>query len=153
MSWPVNWSSLEELAHEDFEEWRSQTSAKDACGQMRVMWWDVDPSCPPPRQRPVEQQRGERRDSLRPMPQQGACSDGDAQTTSPESMSSVFDDVQAKEGKRQIVQEPGLCQGVGETISRTAVGIKNRADRLKAIGNGQVPAVVVEAWKRLMGQL
>jgi len=34
-------------------------------------------------------------------------------------------------------------------IPRTAANIKNRKDRLKALGNGQVPAVVKMAWELL----
>lgn len=34
-------------------------------------------------------------------------------------------------------------------IPRTAVGVASRVDRLKAIGNGQVPAVVRAAWELL----
>jgi DNA (cytosine-5)-methyltransferase 1 len=37
--------------------------------------------------------------------------------------------------------EPELC--------RMADGVAHRVDRLRAIGNGQVPAVVREAWRRL----
>jgi len=32
---------------------------------------------------------------------------------------------------------------------RGAHGVAHRVDRLTALGNGQVPAVVVEAWRRL----
>lgn len=34
-------------------------------------------------------------------------------------------------------------------LGRVADGISHRVDRLRAIGNGQVPAVVREAWRRL----
>lgn len=37
---------------------------------------------------------------------------------------------------------------VGE-IDRVNVGVKNRADRLKALGNGQVPSCVALAWEVL----
>lgn len=37
-------------------------------------------------------------------------------------------------------------------IARTGTGIKNRVNRLKAIGNGQVPAVVRLAWNFLQGE-
>lgn len=37
--------------------------------------------------------------------------------------------------------EPGIC--------RVAHGVANRVDRVKALGNGQVPAVAREAWRRL----
>ena len=37
----------------------------------------------------------------------------------------------------------------GEIVGRVTVGVKARVDRLKAIGNGQVPAVVRMAWQTL----
>lgn len=37
-----------------------------------------------------------------------------------------------------------------EGLPRVSTGVKNRVDRLKAIGNGQVPLVVATAWKILM---
>lgn len=37
---------------------------------------------------------------------------------------------------------------VGE-IPRLATGVKDRVNRLKALGNGQVPAVVATAWEIL----
>lgn len=36
-------------------------------------------------------------------------------------------------------------------IPRIASGVKDRVNRLKAIGNGQVPAVVATAWNLLTG--
>ena len=38
-------------------------------------------------------------------------------------------------------------------VGRVANGVANRVDRLRAIGNGQVPAVVVRAWDELRGRL
>ena len=35
-------------------------------------------------------------------------------------------------------------------IPRVATGVKDRAARLRAIGNGQVPACAAEAWRLLM---
>ncbi len=48
-------------------------------------------------------------------------------------------------GKKWIEDESGIC-GV-------AHGVDNRVDRLKAIGNGQVPAVAATAWQVLTNQL
>jgi hypothetical protein len=39
------------------------------------------------------------------------------------------------------------------TVPRVATGIKDRVDRLKAIGNGQVPAVAATAWNLLTEDL
>jgi len=44
-----------------------------------------------------------------------------------------------------------LWQQDGMEITRTAKGVMNRVDRLKAIGNGQVPAVAALAWRILGG--
>jgi DNA (cytosine-5)-methyltransferase 1 len=45
------------------------------------------------------------------------------------------------QGREWWAVEPGL--------DRVANGVPNRVDRLKAIGNGQVPAVVAEVWRLL----
>jgi DNA (cytosine-5)-methyltransferase 1 len=47
---------------------------------------------------------------------------------------------------------PRFCWWATEPgMGRVAHGVAHRMDRLKAIGNGQVPAVVREAWHRLAG--
>ena len=38
-------------------------------------------------------------------------------------------------------------------VGRVATGVAFRVDRLKAIGNGQVPACMAEAWRRLMARV
>jgi DNA (cytosine-5)-methyltransferase 1 len=46
--------------------------------------------------------------------------------------------------RARILPTPGVC--------RMADGVAARVDRLKAIGNGQVPAVAATAW-RILGEL
>jgi DNA (cytosine-5)-methyltransferase 1 len=49
-------------------------------------------------------------------------------------------------------REDGAGMGWWDTepqLSRVANGVANRVDRLKAIGNGQVPAVARLAWNVL----
>ena len=40
-------------------------------------------------------------------------------------------------------------QAMGQT-PRVSKGIKNRVDKLRALGNGQVPAVAARAWNKLL---
>ena len=45
------------------------------------------------------------------------------------------------------------CWSVEPELGRVADGVANRVDRLRAIGNGQVPAVAALAWRRLTGEM
>jgi DNA (cytosine-5)-methyltransferase 1 len=47
----------------------------------------------------------------------------------------------------------GVCQSIWKTFpgeSRMVDGVANRVDRFTAIGNGQIPAMVVKAWEILI---
>ena len=46
-------------------------------------------------------------------------------------------------GKMQWPPEPNVC--------RVAHGVAHRVDRIKALGNGQVPRVAAAAWRILTG--
>jgi hypothetical protein len=59
--------------------------------------------------------------------------------------------LQAKEDTPcDAVRQRAVCGGEREKIGRVAVGVLNRVDRLRCLGNGQVPAVAALAW-RLLG--
>lgn len=47
------------------------------------------------------------------------------------------------------MREAGMQERKRAQIGRVTVGVKHRVDRLKALGNGQVPAVVEIAWKTI----
>lgn len=73
--------------------------------------------------------------------------------------------VLAHADREQLWVEPGGCGGEGGEEAKesrghawwsrepgvpgVADGVANRVDRLRALGNGQVPAVVVRAWREL----
>jgi len=60
------------------------------------------------------------------------------------------DDIPAETGEAgEVVRETGMRERERATISRVAVGVKDRVSRLKAIGNGQVPEVARLAWEIL----
>lgn len=52
-------------------------------------------------------------------------------------------------GGREAQDVSGAWWAVEPELGRVADGVAHRVDRLRAIGNGQVPAVVREAWNRL----
>jgi DNA (cytosine-5)-methyltransferase 1 len=62
-----------------------------------------------------------------------------------------------QERPRQIMAKPALCGGASNrhwwktepNVGRVADGVANRVDRLKAIGNGQVPLCAATAWRIL----
>ena len=59
--------------------------------------------------------------------------------------------------ERVYAEPTGACSGSGTwwavepDVGRVAHGVASRVDRLKAIGNGQVPRVVATAWEILSG--
>ena len=84
MNWPLGWTSLEPMKHENWKHWKESSAAQNQdAGEVRALWWDRDPSETP----------------------QVHC-------------------------------------------PRVASNVAARVDRLKALGNGQVPAVVRFARKR-----
>lgn len=76
------------------------------------------------------------------------CSSGDLQN--------LREGISAGEKKRKgaaHMRSENVSSENGEIFSRTAVGVKDRVSRLKAIGNAQVPAVVAEVWRMLSSQI
>ncbi len=58
--------------------------------------------------------------------------------------------------QRQGLQAPAPYRGWWSTeppLGRMADGLANRVGQLKALGNGQVPAVVAEVWRLLGGEM
>ena len=73
--------------------------------------------------------------------QAGSCSDGLKWWSTEPGLGGVVDEL-ADRLDLHGTPEPG-------SVPRVATGIAKRADRLKCIGNGQVPAAVVLAWNTL----
>ena len=57
-------------------------------------------------------------------------------------------DIHVQEGQREDVWSL-LWEQIGVEVPRVAKGVAHRVDRLKALGNGQIPAVVRAAWSSL----
>lgn len=155
MNWPIGWTDLAPLPKENFDDWecRTQTGAENVQDrEMRVLWWDNDPAETPYRPRSPEQQSREYQDPLPAMSQErtsegGRLGRGIGQEVQ---MPDMRDSIPAEEIKAvNAMLESELSQGVGKIVGRVAMGVKARVDRLKAIGNGQVPATHNLAWRTL----
>jgi hypothetical protein len=155
MNWPIGWTSLEPLRKDYFYDWqqRTQASAKNLSGRsMRIMWWDNDPSETPYRPQSYEQRAEQYTDSLPELPQGGTHGQwhmGERSSIGG-GVRNMRDGISTEaEPTVNTLREPRLLEKEGETISRVALGVKERVNRLKAIGNGQVSSVAAQAWHLL----
>lgn len=151
MGWPINWSSLKPMRIEDYEEWehRVQGVAKSISGSggrlLRSLWWDQDPSETPYRPESHEQRAKQYSPTVPGLPQQGASKKENAS----KAVRDMQDTIPTEKVTAETLRSSGMPERKGEIISRVAVGIENRMDRIKALGNGQVPPVVAAAWRLL----
>lgn len=159
MNWPIGWTSLEPLSNEQFQFWKKSSAAYLQGGRMREMWFNQDPSTSPQGPEPAEQRGSQCGGSLSDVPQGGSHDgrdmgqgEGGAGSLQSLQLGIPTDAFQACDG-----MQLGMPEGVGADlrkspmgfISRTGAGIVNRADRIKALGNGQVPRVAATAWEVL----
>ena len=157
MNWPCGWTSLEDLSNEHFEYWK-KASAEGFQGseEMRDMRRDGKPqstSCGPQHN---EQQPGEYQDSLSEVPREDSRRREMEWPRESEKLPTLREALPVQESQGEVLQ-PTLCESLGmgkaETVQRVATGVKNRADRLKAIGNGQVPATMATAFLMLLNRI
>lgn len=158
MGWPLFWTALDMNVKPYYDAWYeaqqwTQTSTEKIQGRiMRNVWWDIDPSETPPRRRSLQQQPRECDDSVPTVPHQDPhfnreLGKGELETSAVQDMRR---DIQTKEVKEiEAMWQAGLPQRKREVVSRVAMGVKARVDRLRAIGNGQVPTVAALAWEIL----
>ena len=153
MNWPIKWSDINGFDPKEFERWQKESATPlQESLQMRTVWWDSDPSQTPLGQQPDEQQRQQYSDSLSEM------SWGDTRKREVErpyekqNMPVLRQNIhiQAPEGEnlqQRVREQVGVDEA--QIIPRTAENIIARVDRLKAIGNGQVPLCAATAWRIL----
>ena len=144
MNWPVGWTDLTPLDNYEFEYWKTASATEIQGNRLRGMWFNREAGAPPPGSQSAEQYRGQRDGAMFELPP----------STPPETQSCELCDLQKgvptnSEKESNALRRFELQQGTREAISRTKVETVNRVDRLKAIGNGQVPAVAALAWRIL----
>jgi len=153
MNWPINWSNLNVIDSKEYQRWK-ETSTKtfQKSDQLREMWWDNDPSQASFGQQPNEQSEQQHcyavpqmpRDTSRQREMEGSYEGTD--------LPLLCNDIYLFESQTENVQS-GMWEqiSVDETkiVPRTDKNIVARVDRLKAIGNGQVPLCAATAWELL----
>jgi hypothetical protein len=153
MNWPITWSGLNAVNRKEFQRWKEASAAAlQESGQLRAMWWDRDPSQAPSGQRPDEQQEQELGGSLQQMPRITARQPEVEGSHKGSDLPLLLDSLHLQAGQGEDVQQ-GVREQAGldeaQIVPRVAPGVAARVDRLKAIGNGQVPKCAAQAWRML----
>jgi hypothetical protein len=135
------------MRHDYFSDWKEKSAAgvshNGECG-LRAVWWGKDPSETPYRPQYDEQCHEQYRVSM------CGVSCGGTQENQTCDMRDLRNRVQSETQQQgDFMRIIAMPEPEGETISRVAMGIIARVDRLKALGNGQVPLVAATAWRIL----
>jgi hypothetical protein len=156
MNWPIKWSDINEFDPKEFKRWKKESAETlQKTGLLRTMWWERDPSQTPFRSRHDEQQSKQHSNSL---PEMSWGNSRQRKMERPHQGQDVS--VLRQNIHIQTTEGKNLQQGMRQQISldeaqivpRIADNITARVDRLKAIGNGQVPAVAATAFRLLSNQ-
>jgi hypothetical protein len=153
MNWPLNWTSLEPLPNENYELWKKASTTQVQCDGygVRPLWWLKEPASTSQGSRHAQQSTREHQDSMRVMPRADSRTGAMEGSQQGEGMSELREGVCLSEGEAENVQQE-LWEQVGVEVPRVSSGVSNRTDRLKALGNGQCPAVAATAWRILTTQ-
>ncbi len=160
MNWPMGWTSLEAITHEHFKHWQESGTAYLRGDRVQELWFDQDPSETPQGSEPFEQCSREYRDSLSDLPQERALERRDvgSRTGCSSNLRDMQITISAKKESperscalrgSEMLERDWKARGVKEMVSRTATGVTARVDRIKALGNGQVPRVASTAFTYL----
>ena len=152
MNWPINWTSTQEIESDDFKRWQKASTTNVLVGGAGLLplWFYREPAQAPQGSRHGEQCEIEYRVPLCELPRQDACNGEVGGTQQGSSVLELRSGVHLSESEAKALQSD-LWQQDGMEITRTAKGVMNRVDRLKAIGNGQVPLCAAMAWTILSG--
>lgn len=175
MNFPIRWTSLSPMQKETFDDWKRKTQSQAASPESRVprpvrkvqsasdgqassRLHEAVGSCFALPRMPSEGARGVLEDGGH-----SGCSDTMGrrlerghvrilredfyeEATTGEDLFKVVREQTGMEASPWFMTEP-------PNVPRVATGIAARVDRLKCIGNGQVPACAAEAFRRLLARI
>jgi hypothetical protein len=153
MNWPITWSGLNAIDSKEYQRWK-ETSSKtlQKSDKMREMWWDNDPSQASFGQQPNKQSKQQHCNAVPQMPRDTTCQREMERSYERSNLPLLCNNIYLSESQAENMQS-GMWEqiSVDETkiVPRTDKNIVARVDRLKAIGNGQVPLCAATAWELL----
>jgi hypothetical protein len=153
MNWPITWSSLNVIDSKEYQRWKeTSTKTLQKSDQLREMWWDNDPSQASSGQQPNEQSEQQHCNAMSQMPRNTTRQREMEGSHQGSDLPLLCNDIYLSESQTKNVQS-GMWEQVSvdekKIVPRTDKNIMARVDRLKAIGNGQVPLCAATAWELL----
>ena len=153
MNWPIKWSDLNGFNPKEFERWqKASTAPLQKSVQMRTVWWDRDPSQASHRPQHEQQQEQQHCNSLHQVSRGASRESTVERSHERQDLSVLRDSVHLQTTERENLQSgmrEQTCLDETQIVPRiSGTGIAT-ADRLKAIGNGQVPLCAATAWRIL----
>jgi hypothetical protein len=153
MNWPITWSNLNAIDAKKYQRWKeTSTKTLQKSEQLSEMWWDNDPSQASFGQQPNEQSEQQHCNAVPQMPRNTTRQREMEGSYKGSNLPLLCNDIYLSESEAENVQSGMREQiSVDETkiVPRTDKNIVARVDRLKAIGNGQVPLCAATAWELL----
>jgi len=153
MNWPITWSSINAINPKEFQRWKEASAAAlQASSCLRTLWWERDPSQASSGSQHLQQPEQQCGGALQQMPRVTAREPALEGSHEGQNLPVLREDLHLHPGQGEDMQQ-GVWQqtGVDEApyAPRVANGVAARVDRLKAIGNGQVPLCAATAWRLL----
>ena len=153
MNWPIKWSDLNGFNKKEFQRWQEASATViQSAGALRTMWWDSDPSQTPFGQQHIEQSKKQHSNSLSEMSRNITRQSEMEGSFQGSDLSVLRDDIHIQKTKGKNLQSgvwEQACMDEAQIVPRTSQTVMARVDRLKAIGNGQVPLCAATAWRVL----
>ena len=153
MNWPIKWSEINGFNKKEFERWAQESAThKQSFGKMRTMWWDSDPSQTPLRSQPIQQSQIKHSDSLSDLSRDITRQREMERSHQGEDLSVLRNSVHIQTSEGENLQS-GMWEQTSmdeaQIVPRVGQSIVGRMERIKAIGNGQVPLCAATAWRIL----
>lgn len=154
MNWPIKWSDLNGFDKKEFQRWQETSAAALQGRKLPTMWWDADPSQTSLGQQPVKQSEKQHSNSLSKVSRDITRQSEMERSFQGSDLSVLRDDIHLQKTERENLQQgmrEQTCMDETQIVPRTSQTVTARVDRLKAIGNGQVPLCAATAFQFLSG--